>query len=481
MGVANMGFISLSQTKCFAVFNLISYDLTAPLFQPYQHCEGGVGGLEKLKNVLQEKGTKKNDHGKSPHFKVVQSGGKKKIVLKPGSQFTLEILNQVVQMFNEVIDDKRVKKEMVEETEDNRNIESSVENQETHVGPIIMQMETNVSLVEDIFTQNDESQEEETEIEENLDEMEDEENDYTHQSDIKRFGRRLLSISEGDMVEEEVENYEEDGSDKVEEKTLETDPTMDDVKTEEDTNAKEAQDETVESNEAATEGQNIGVKSEMFHEDDDLVKAETCHLNNAGCRSELEVTPEREEQPKTLDDHASGRVETGDIEKEKDDVIDEEEEFEEDDEEEEEDDFDLLDEDALTEMLRDYDEPLMKIEVFMELVDTLEDKLKVEKNKELHISALQSLVVYILTAEELATEDFATPSSSPTKAASLFASLSSRLDQLKQTYLPQAVAFDHYVGEAWKVISIQSYHSPGLYKRQGQTTFYVLGVCGDVG
>ena len=92
----------------------------------------------------------------------------------------------------------------------------------------------------------------------------------------------------------------------------------------------------------------------------------------------------------------------------------------------------------------------------MELVDTLEEKLIVKNNKELHTSALQSLIVYIMTTEELATEeDFAIGSSSPTKAAALFASLTSRLDQLKQIHLPQVVAFDHYVGEAWKVFPIK--------------------------
>ena len=425
------------------MFYLISFVLTAPLFQPYQHCERGVGGVEKFKNVLQEHGAKKNDPIKGSNFQVVRSGGKKKIVLKPGSQFTLDILNQVVQMFNEVIDERRMERELTKETEDNEDME----NEETPVGPIIMQMETNVSLVEDIFTQNSESEEDETEIEENLDEEDGEENGYTDQSDKQRFGRRLLSISEGDMVDEEVENNEEDSSKKAEEKTSEVDITIDDVKKE----AKEAQGEAVESKEDAAKAQNIDSKSEMFHQDDDIVKAEACHLNNAGCQSELEVTPDQEEQTKTLNDHTSGRVETEDIEKEKDEVINEEEEYEDEEEEEdEEDDFDLLDEDTLSEMLSDYDEPLMKVEVFMELVDTLEEKLKVKDNKELHISALQSLVVYILTAEELATEDFAIASSSPTKAASLFTSLSSRLDQLKQTYLPQAVAFDHYVGEAWK-------------------------------
>ena len=144
-------------------------------------------------------------------------------------------------------------------------------------------------------------------------------------------------------------------------------------------------------------------------------------------------------------------------------MMNEKEEYEDEGEEEEEDDFDLLDDDALSEILSDYDEPLMKVEVFMELVDTLEEKLKVKDKKGLHISALQSLVVYILTAEELATEEFAIVSSSPTKAATLFTSLSSRLDQLKHIYLPQAVAFDQYVGEAWKVISNKSCSSPRLY------------------
>ena len=135
-----MGFMSLSQTNYSAVFNLISYDLTAPLFQPYQHCEvGGVGGVENLKTVRQEQVAKKNDHEKESNFQVVQLGGKKKIVLKPGSEFTLEILNQVVQMFNDVIDERRVKKE----SEDNEDIE----NEESLVGPIIMEMETNRALL----------------------------------------------------------------------------------------------------------------------------------------------------------------------------------------------------------------------------------------------------------------------------------------------------------------------------------------------
>merc|ERR1711974_409239 len=123
-------------------------------------------------------------------------------------------------MGNEVIVDKRVEKEVVEATED---MESSVENRKPPVGPIMMQMETNVSLVEDIFTQNSESQEEEAEETEidNLDKMDGEENDNTDQSKKQIFGRRLLSISEVDMVEEEVENNEEDSSETVKEQTLE--------------------------------------------------------------------------------------------------------------------------------------------------------------------------------------------------------------------------------------------------------------------
>merc|ERR1719234_2816892 len=105
---------------------------------------------------------------KSPQFQIVQLGGNKKIMLKPGSQFTLEILNQVVQMFNEVIDEKRVEKKVVKVTEDNEYNKVEVEKKEPHVGPITMQMETNGSLVEDIFKQNSRSPVEETENKDNL-------------------------------------------------------------------------------------------------------------------------------------------------------------------------------------------------------------------------------------------------------------------------------------------------------------------------
>merc|ERR1719234_445614 len=117
---------------------------------------------------------------KSPQFQIVQLGGNKKIMLKPGSQFTLEILNQVVQMFNEVIDEKRVEKKVLKVMEDNNEVE--VEKRDPHVGPITMQMETNISLVEDIFKQNSESQEEETDNKDNLVAKDEEENDFTDQS-----------------------------------------------------------------------------------------------------------------------------------------------------------------------------------------------------------------------------------------------------------------------------------------------------------
>ena len=179
-----------------------------------------------------------------------------------------------------------------------------------------------------------------------------------------------------------------------------------------------------------------------------------CPVLGLVCHEELENRSQQESLAETNLDKNDN--EANEEENEEKDIAKEEEEEdveEDEDDDEGEDDFDLLDEESLSEILRDYNEPVMKIEVFMELVDTLEEKLSIVNNEELHTSALQSLVVYILAADELATEDSFKPSSSLTKAASLFASLALRLDQLKQKYLPQAVAFDHYVGEAWKVLT----------------------------
>ena len=60
--------------------------------------------------------------------------------MKPGTQFSLDILNQVVKLFNEAIDEKMAQEEKGEEEEP--------------VGPIIMQMKTNVSMVKHIFAQD---------------------------------------------------------------------------------------------------------------------------------------------------------------------------------------------------------------------------------------------------------------------------------------------------------------------------------------
>ena len=414
------------------------------MLQPYQYCERDVGGEESIKNIVYEKSVNKNDPGEGPQFQIVQSGGKKKIVLKPGSQFSLDILNQVVKMFNDAIDEKRLtEEEEIEGTKDEKKTE------EAPIGPIIMQLETNVSMVEDVFTQSPGG---ENKIEEHV---------HKEQEDTgpsQRFGRRLLSINEDEVFEEEVDDLGEQAPHTSDEETpsemntaaqnpAETKATN--VETEKDAVFKEDQDAAV--------IQTDDLQREEFEQDNDIVKAETCHSNNVidGGQPELEVNEQKSKQETMSNDRdsaiASGNEADFSNHENEEDGLEKE-----DGEEEEEDDFDLLDEDSLLEVLSDYNEPLMKITVFMELVDTLEEKLIVKNNKELHTSALQSLIVYIMTTEELATEeDFAIGSSSPTKAAALFASLTSRLDQLKQIHLPQVVAFDHYVGEAWKVFPIK--------------------------
>ena len=359
--------------------------------------------------------------------------------MKPGTQFSLDILNQVVKLFNEAIDEKIAQEEEGEEEEP--------------VGPIIMQMKTNVSMVKNIFAQDGDGKKEQFETENDIvneeieEEEEEDEDEEEEEYDIdedeevtdedvedfdkhkeesyptnpsQRFGRRLLSIDEDDLSESEE--------------------VLDSLEIEDDSQPEGG-------------GQDLADEHEV-EADEQVKEFRSCQVNKEGCHDESENRSQQESLAETNLDKSDNEAneeenEEKDIEKEE-----EEEDVEED---EGEDDFDLLDEESLSEVLRDYDEPVMKIEVFMELVDTLEEKLSIVNNEELHTSALQSLVVYILAADELATEDSFKPSSSLTKAASLLASLAQRLDQLKQKYLPQAVAFDHYVGEAWKVLTTRKH------------------------
>lgn len=393
--------------------------------------------------LLKQRFAGKKNQAPAAQIQIVQSGGRKRLVMKPGTQFSLDILNQVVKLFNEAIDEKMAQEEEGEEEEP--------------VGPIIMQMKTNVSMVKNIFAQDGDSKKEQFETENDIvneeieeeeedEDEEEEENDEDEDEEVtdedvedfeeheeesyptnpsQRFGRRLLSIDEDDLSESEE--------------------VLDSLEIEDDSQPE------------GGGGQDLA--DEHGVEGDEQVKEfKSCQVNKEGCHDESENRSQQESLAGTNLDKSDN--EANEEENEEKDIAKEEEEedVEEDEEDDEsEDDFDLLDEDSLSEILRDYDEPVMKIEVFMELVDTLEEKLSIVNNEELHTSALQSLVVYILAADELATEDSFKPPSSLTKAASLLASLAQRLDQLKQKYLPQAVAFDRYVGEAWKVLTTRKH------------------------
>ena len=394
--------------------------------------------------LLKQRSVGKKNQAPAAQIQIVQSGGRKRLVMKPGTQFSLDILNQVVKLFNEAIDEKIAQEEEDEEEEP--------------VGPIIMQMKTNVSMVKNIFAQDGDSKKEQFETEndivnEEIEEDEEDEDEDEEEDDIdededdevtdedvedfdkhkeesyptnpsQRFGRRLLSIDEDDLSESEE--------------------VLSSLEIEDDSQPEGG-------------GQDLADEHEV-EADEQVKEFRSCQVNKEGCHDESENRSQQESLAETNLDKSDNEAneeenEEKDIEKEE-----EEEDVEEDeDDDESEDDFDLLDEESLSEILRDYDEPVMKIEVFMELIDALEEKLSIVNNEELHTSALQSLVVYILAADELATEDSFKPSSSLTKAASLLASLAQRLDQLKQKYLPQAVAFDHYVGEAWKVLTTRKH------------------------
>ena len=389
--------------------------------------------------LLKQRSVGKKNQAPAAQIQIVQSGGRKRLVMKPGTQFSLDILNQVVKLFNEAIDEKIAQEEEGEEEEP--------------VGPIIMQMKTNVSMVKNIFAQDGDSKKEQFETENDIvneeieEEEEEDEDEEEEEYDIdedeevtdedvedfdkhkeesyptnpsQRFGRRLLSIDEDDLSESEE--------------------VLSSLEIEDDSQPEGG-------------GQDLADEHEV-EADEQVKEFRSCQVNKEGCHDESENRSQQESLAETNLDKSDN--EANEEENEEKDIAKEEEE-EDVEEDEGEDDFDLLDEESLSEVLRDYDEPVMKIEVFMELVDTLEEKLSIVNNEELHTSALQSLVVYILAADELATEDSFKPSSSLTKAASLLASLAQRLDQLKQKYLPQAVAFDHYVGEAWKVLTTRKH------------------------
>ena len=391
--------------------------------------------------LLKQRSVGKKNQAPAAQIQIVQSGGRKRLVMKPGTQFSLDILNQVVKLFNEAIDEKIAQEE-----------------EEEPVGPIIMQMKTNVSMVKNIFAQDGDSKKEQFETENDIvneeieEEEEEDEDEEEEEYDIdedeevtdedvedfdkhkeesyptnpsQRFGRRLLSIDEDDLSESEE--------------------VLSSLEIEDDSQPEEGG------------GQDLADEHEV-QGDEQVKEFKSCQVNKEGCHDESENRSQQESLAETNLDKSDN--EANEEENEEKDIAKEEEEEdveEDEDDDESEDDFDLLDEESLSEILRDYDEPVMKIEVFMELIDALEEKLSIVNNEELHTSALQSLVVYILAADELATEDSFKPSSSLTKAASLLASLAQRLDQLKQKYLPQAVAFDHYVGEAWKVLTTRKH------------------------
>jgi len=111
------------------------------------------------------------------------------------------------------------------------------------------------------------------------------------------------------------------------------------------------------------------------------------------------------------------------------------------------DDFDLLDEESLESMLRDYTNLTQKLQVINELIDTLEIKIAMKDNEDLQISAVQTLVVYLFAFEELEAE----LNNASMQDQRIFKRLNLQLQNLKKVYLRQVSQFENFLEKAWSL------------------------------
>ena len=343
----------------------------------------------------------------SKYFVVKGDISQPKVVLKNGVKLTTDIFNDVIKTLKEIkLKEDQTNKSVQDADDDDDNNDDDEDDDEDddddddqddeddttedNISGITKNMKTNSTAIHEVFEQSSVPDE------------------YAS----KPIGRRLLSIEE----DEEDANDEDEEYSKWMAKQEESATKRDVVKME------------IERE-----------KDEMDHWKDD--SDPSCPDSSCNLSTEEPMIIQKDGLKGSEEEHFElSEDEVGDESGDK-----EEEESEEDDEETvDEDDFELLDEDGLTEVLKDYEDPLLKVAVFNELVDTLEKKIELKNNQDLHNSALQSLIVYIFAAEELFSE---MPEDAPEEANKDLAALWNRLAELKAKHLPQAVAFDNYVGE----------------------------------
>ena len=340
----------------------------------------------------------------SKYFVIKGDITQPKVVLRNGVKLTTDIFNDVIKTLKEIKlkdqtnesvqdaddDDDGNNDDDEDDDDDDDDQDDEDDTTEDHRSEITKNMKTNSTTIHEVFDQSS----------------------VPDEYSSKPIGRRLLSIEEDEEdANDEDEEYskwmakQEDGATKKDRVKMEIEREKDQMNQWKDENDPSCPDSSCNlSNEEPNiiqKGGLRGSEEEHLHLSEDEV----------GDESEDKEGEESEEDYEETDD---------------------------------EDDFELLDEDGLTEVLKDYEDPLLKVAVFNELVDTLEEKIEVRNNLDLHNSALQSLIVYIFAAEELFSE---MPEDAPVEANKDLAALWNRLAELKAKHLPQAVAFDNFVGE----------------------------------
>ena len=184
------------------------------------------------------------------------------------------------------------------------------------------------------------------------------------------------------------------------------------------------------------------------------------------CDSENCPDPEKDEADGDLKETNEAEIDDEDSEDEEinehdeeseDEEIDEDDEEREDGENEDEEsedeeigDEDLLDAESLAKLLANKDLS-EKIAAMNDVLDDLESKLKLnlqEIDEDLYVSAIQSLIVYIYSVEEMQEVPRSKQSS---EDVTLLQQLSDRMKAMKKTYLSQVTNFELFFSKSWEL------------------------------
>ena len=343
-----------------------------------------------------------------PNFYLMQGKDSvmPKVVLKEGVKFSIEILNEVVKMLSTINTPEYDYEDEDEDFYEDYEEDEEEELADVAMGPVTIKMETNSTLVNEVFKSSELS------------------DDFSSKSP----GRKLLSFEEeGDDVEIEIDIF-----------TKEIDELEKEHNAPENINEDEnILDESNKEKNTHTEHETMDLKEPDEKVASDPISNEPCTDYNLSVLDQ-DVAGEAKEDDKNFNDNEDVE-ETEDEYGEADGNEEEEEDEDYMEEEDDEDDLDLLDDEQLSRILKLYPDTLKKISRLSELVDIVEDKLDTAPaSSSLHTSGVQTLVVYIFAAEDLA-EAVAEESEQSEESEALTA-LFSRLVALRNRYLSQVRA-----------------------------------------